>query len=117
MWAFDESQVTETLELILAHFENHHSEDVTLSQLTNNLLLWIEKEMQKNGLHIPPFLNEWTQNDLNVSAIDYTRVKILEWLTFIKDSRNLGSRLNMIKAIEYMRTNYMNDQPSKNCTA
>ncbi len=112
MWALEESQVTETLESVLEHFENRHSEGINLSQLTNKLLIWIENEIQKKGLNIALSLNDCHQAQYNISELDYTRKKILKWFKIIQDSRSLGSRLNMLKAIEYMRTNYKNENLS-----
>lgn len=112
IWALEEAQVIETIAAIHGHFENRPSQDVTLSQLTNNLLQWIEKELQKKGLYMPPYPNDWNPSQPNISTLESTRNVILEWLKFTRESRNLGSRLNMVKAIDYMKENYKKEDLS-----
>ncbi|MFD2671386.1 response regulator [Marinicrinis sediminis] len=114
MWSLKGAQASATLEAILHHLQQRQTEEVPLTHLTHDLLLWLENELRKKGISLEEQAGSPPSSHPIASTLTRTRIQVQQWMQILKEWRNLGSRMNMKRALDYMKTHYMREDLSLN---
>ena len=101
IWNANETEASNLIEVIFNHYQTNHQ--IPLSQFLENLLFSIDKAMKKRignlSVNMPDDFY-WT-NKVELS-LNHMKAIITQIIRSIQNSRNLGSRQNILKAVQYI---------------
>ncbi|QGH33446.1 response regulator [Gracilibacillus salitolerans] len=113
IWQFNEEKAHEKISTII---EGHHklqNNPFSLSQLLENLLKDIENELINRNLSLPQRQPEYMKWPYTMDLIiKRAKNEISYLINTIKGLRNLGSRQNILKAVEYVKENFSKEDLS-----
>ncbi len=112
IWSVDKEKTLACIDCILTHFEKENINQ-PLSHFLENLLLYVNQELLKRNVTLSDeiFLHtEWS------TAFDKNRLRIHSIIELIiqevRGFRNLGSRQNILRAAQYMKENFSEENLS-----
>ena len=110
LWALNEAAVSQVMDSLTAHFRQLPASEITVHQLRQKLLRSVETALQQKGLPMEriaakPIADNLISKDGSCYDHDLHR-QMKSWLEMIKQSRNLGSRLYMMKALDYIHQHF-----------
>jgi two-component system response regulator YesN len=109
VWLLDESKAMKILDDIHQHFLQVHAESVPLNQLAAELIASVEQEIEKRNFRFKLIYSKNTKwSDQPDLFTLYVKPMISAMIKHIRGSRNLGSRQNILKAVQYMEEHYLN---------
>ncbi|MBB2480146.1 response regulator [Bacillus sp. APMAM] len=111
IWNANETDASNLIEIILNHYQKN--QQIPLSQFLENILFFLDKALKKRmenlSLKIPDHFH-WS-NNIEIS-LNQLKTIITQMIKIIQSSRNLGSRQNILKAVQYMEEHFPNESLS-----
>ncbi|WP_163537428.1 response regulator [Gracilibacillus sp. YIM 98692] len=107
IWTSNEAKAYEKINTIVEGYHHTPNNPLSLSQLLENLLRDIENELINRNISLPNCLPEQIKwPNTRELMMEKAKQEISHMIETVQGSRNLGSRQNILKAVEYMKKNY-----------
>ncbi|MFJ7729624.1 response regulator [Neobacillus sp. NPDC097160] len=105
IWNANETEASNLIESIFNHYQT--KQQIPLSQFLENILFFLDKAMKKRmqnlSVKVPDHFH-WS-NKIEIS-LNQLKTIIDQMIKTIQSSRNLGSRQNILKAVQYMEEHF-----------
>ncbi|UOQ47653.1 response regulator [Gracilibacillus caseinilyticus] len=103
IWTFNKAETFEKINDVVEGHNRIPNHPLSLSQLLEDLLRDIENELINRNPNLPNLLPEQiTWSNMMTDTTEIAKQAVSRMIDFVQGSRNLGSRQNILKAVEYI---------------
>ncbi|CAM3723197.1 response regulator [Marinicrinis lubricantis] len=110
LWTADEERAFQTINQMIALYRLHPSPELTMSQFASNVLHSAIRSLEMRDIVFSPAIQVMSRYDPCRTVEETMRGHTSEIVAELKNQRNLGSRLNILKAVQYMEEHFCSEQ-------